>query len=151
MRARSAAARAAPTPGCVDSSALAAETVRCNVPGVVEGVGIAGGNIEFWPNNYGPANGAQVPGASDSLYDFGDQTGDPRDGYGCMQVHNHDAKQTLFAVNHWREGKGEGRRPILEDRPRHHFIDQAGGKPFFVWYAPMMPHDPHTPPERLLA
>jgi arylsulfatase A-like enzyme len=23
--------------------------------------------------------------------------------------------------------------------------------PFFVWYAPMMPHDPHTPPERLLA
>jgi uncharacterized sulfatase len=24
-------------------------------------------------------------------------------------------------------------------------------KPFFIWYAPMMPHDPHTPPERLLA
>jgi uncharacterized sulfatase len=24
-------------------------------------------------------------------------------------------------------------------------------KPFFVWYAPMMPHSPHTPPERLLA
>lgn len=23
--------------------------------------------------------------------------------------------------------------------------------PFFVWYAPMMPHDPHTPPARLLA
>ncbi|AMV16550.1 sulfatase [Planctomyces sp. SH-PL14] len=22
--------------------------------------------------------------------------------------------------------------------------------PFLVWYAPMMPHDPHTPPERLL-
>ncbi len=21
-----------------------------------------------------------------------------------MQVHNHDAKQTLFALNHWREG-----------------------------------------------
>ena len=26
----------------------------------------------------------------------------------------------------------------------------AERKPFFVWYAPMMPHDPHTPPERLL-
>ena len=26
----------------------------------------------------------------------------------------------------------------------------ADRKPFFVWYAPMMPHDPHTPPERLL-
>ncbi len=24
-------------------------------------------------------------------------------------------------------------------------------RPWFVWYAPMMPHDPHTPPERLLA
>jgi sialate O-acetylesterase len=22
-----------------------------------------------------------------------------------MQVHDHDAKQTLFAMNHWREGK----------------------------------------------
>ncbi|MGL6075505.1 MAG: sulfatase family protein [Fimbriiglobus sp.] len=24
-------------------------------------------------------------------------------------------------------------------------------KPFFIWYAPMMPHSPHTPPDRLLA
>lgn len=23
-------------------------------------------------------------------------------------------------------------------------------KPFFVWYAPLLPHDPHTPPQRLL-
>lgn len=23
-------------------------------------------------------------------------------------------------------------------------------QPFFIWYAPLMPHDPHTPPERLL-
>ncbi len=32
------------------------------------------------------------------------------------------------------------------------FIDAAAGKkkPFFVWYAPMMPHTPHTPPARLL-
>jgi uncharacterized sulfatase len=31
------------------------------------------------------------------------------------------------------------------------FIDTAAkdGKPFFVWYAPMMPHTPHNPPERL--
>jgi uncharacterized sulfatase len=26
----------------------------------------------------------------------------------------------------------------------------ADKKPFFVWYAPMMPHQPHTPPARLL-
>ena len=24
------------------------------------------------------------------------------------------------------------------------------GKPFFVWYAPMLPHDPHDPPEELV-
>lgn len=37
--------------------------------------------------------------------------------------------------------------------PLTEFITRAkkDGKPFFVWYAPMMPHDPHTPPERLLA
>lgn len=33
------------------------------------------------------------------------------------------------------------------------FMDEAGrqGRPWMVWYAPMMPHDPHTPPERFLA
>ncbi len=30
------------------------------------------------------------------------------------------------------------------------FIAEAGGQPFFVWYAPMLPHAPHTPPEDLL-
>lgn len=32
------------------------------------------------------------------------------------------------------------------------FIDSATrlGKPWLVWYAPMMPHDPHTPPGRFL-
>ena len=32
------------------------------------------------------------------------------------------------------------------------FIDHAVAKdkPFFVWYAPFMPHSPHTPPKRLL-
>jgi uncharacterized sulfatase len=37
--------------------------------------------------------------------------------------------------------------------PVFSFIDrcQAKGQPFFVWYAPMMPHTPHNPPERLLA
>lgn len=31
------------------------------------------------------------------------------------------------------------------------FLDETKGKPFFLWYAPMMPHQPHTPPERLLS
>lgn len=40
----------------------------------------------------------------------------------------------------------EGLQPVFA------FLDKAkaAGKPFFVWYAPMMPHAPHTPPGRLL-
>lgn len=30
------------------------------------------------------------------------------------------------------------------------FLDTAGERPFYLWYAPMMPHQPHTPPQRLL-
>jgi uncharacterized sulfatase len=32
------------------------------------------------------------------------------------------------------------------------FVDMAvaKGKPFFLWYAPFLPHTPHTPPKRLL-
>jgi uncharacterized sulfatase len=30
----------------------------------------------------------------------------------------------------------------------HRAVDEK--KPFFVWYAPMMPHSPHNPPQRLL-
>jgi uncharacterized sulfatase len=37
-------------------------------------------------------------------------------------------------------------------QPIYDFISDAQkeSKPFFVWYAPMMPHDPHTPPQRIL-
>lgn len=39
----------------------------------------------------------------------------------------------------------EGMKPIFD------FVDSATKeeKPFFLWYAPFMPHTPHTPPERL--
>lgn len=37
----------------------------------------------------------------------------------------------------------EGMEPVFE------FIRQCGEKPFFLWYAPMLPHTPHNPPERL--
>lgn len=41
----------------------------------------------------------------------------------------------------------QGLQPIFD------FITESRQqqKPFFVWYAPIMPHTPHTPPERLLA
>ncbi len=40
----------------------------------------------------------------------------------------------------------EGMAPVLE------FIDLAleQDQPFFIWYAPFLPHTPHTPPQRLL-
>jgi arylsulfatase A-like enzyme len=48
---------------------------------------------------------------------------------------------------HGDEGLGIGREGL---QPIYDFIDSAGGKPFLVWYAPFLPHTPHTPPERLL-
>ncbi|MEI7730111.1 MAG: sialate O-acetylesterase [Verrucomicrobiota bacterium] len=80
--------------------------VLSNVKGVVTGVGLTGGNIEFWPHNYGPVNSKKVANASEQLYDFGDQPTDPVDGYGSMQIHNHEAKQTIFAFNNFRGGPG---------------------------------------------
>ncbi len=38
----------------------------------------------------------------------------------------------------------EGLKPVFD------FINSCGDKPYFVWYAPMMPHLPHDPPKRLL-
>jgi arylsulfatase A-like enzyme len=40
----------------------------------------------------------------------------------------------------------EGLKPVT------HFIDMAveEEKPFFLWYAPLLPHTPHNPPQRLL-
>jgi sialate O-acetylesterase len=80
--------------------------VYSNAREITTGTNLAGGNIEFWPNNYGPGNSANVPNASGDVYDFGDQPTDPVNGYGSMQVHNHAAKQTLFAINHWSGGNG---------------------------------------------
>ncbi|MGA2246752.1 MAG: sialate O-acetylesterase [Verrucomicrobiota bacterium] len=103
-------------------------TVVSNVKDIVTGAHLTGGNIEFWPNNYAQNNSANVPNASSATFDFGDQPTDPADGYGCMQVHNHDARQTLFAINHWREGEhadlGIGNAPT--GNPDWTFAGNAG-------------------------
>ena len=51
---------------------------------------------------------------------------------------------------HGDEGLKIGRETL---DPIYDFIRRTtnAGAPFLVWYAPMLPHDPHTPPERLLA
>jgi len=50
---------------------------------------------------------------------------------------------------HGEDGLVIGRETM---QPIFDFVDKAhaNGKPFFVWYAPFMPHQPHTPPERIL-
>jgi arylsulfatase A-like enzyme len=48
---------------------------------------------------------------------------------------------------HGEEGLVIGRQTM---RPIYDFIAAAPEKPFFLWYAPMLPHEPHNPPERLL-
>lgn len=51
---------------------------------------------------------------------------------------------------HGDEGLAIGRRGM---KPVFEFIETAQERnaPFLLWYAPMMPHSPHNPPERLLA
>lgn len=49
---------------------------------------------------------------------------------------------------HGDEGLKIGRETMA---PVFDFIDGAGEKPFFVWYAPFLPHTPHNPPERILS
>ncbi len=49
---------------------------------------------------------------------------------------------------HGDKGLDIGRKTM---QPIYDFIGEAkqAQKPFLVWYAPMMPHDPHTPPDAL--
>ncbi len=51
---------------------------------------------------------------------------------------------------HGDDGLQIGRKTM---QPIYDFVETATKeqKPFFIWYAPMMPHLPHNPPERLLA
>ncbi|HZT78974.1 MAG TPA: sulfatase [Gemmataceae bacterium] len=50
---------------------------------------------------------------------------------------------------HGDDGLVIGRKTM---KPIFDFIEDCGREkaPFFVWYAPMMPHEPHNPPPRLL-
>lgn len=83
--------------------------------GVTTGTGIATGNIEMWPNNYGTATGLGTLGGNGGNYDFDDTTSGTVDGYGSFQVHNHGAGETLFAYNAFGSGSadclGFGNRP----------------------------------------
>ncbi|WP_228894161.1 PEP-CTERM sorting domain-containing protein [Pseudoduganella aquatica] len=74
--------------------------VFSNVAGITTGTGIGTGNIEFWQYNYGTANSANVPGATNNNYDFGDRS-DFANNYGSMQIHNYGAGQSILDYNNW--------------------------------------------------
>lgn len=76
-------------------------------------------------------------------------------GYRCLQTgkywegHYTSAGFTAGMTTKGRHGDDGlliGRKTMT---PIFQFIDDGEG-PFFVWYAPMMPHLPHDPPERIL-
>jgi len=62
-------------------------------------------------------------------------------------THGMSAKERSKGGRHGDDGLKIGRETM---QPIYDFIEQAGGKPWFVWYAPMLPHQPHNPPQRLL-
>ncbi len=48
---------------------------------------------------------------------------------------------------HGDAGLAIGRKTM---KPITDFLEAAGDRPFFIWYAPFLPHSPHNPPARLL-
>jgi len=135
-------------------------TVATSSPNVTPGSWPTG-NIEFWPCNYNASNGANVPGANGSAYDFGDT---PTAGtYGSMQIHNTALGETLFAFNHWGSdsssyhkpclGIGNNPNPIKDSNTCHDwtFFENADQYPtrvlqvFIKRATAPVPHDPPVP------
>lgn len=54
---------------------------------------------------------------------------------------------TTRGGRHGDEGLKVGRQGL---QPIADFLDETQGNPFFLWYAPFLPHTPHNPPERIL-
>jgi len=82
----------------------------------VNGVGL-NGNVEFWPYNYAADNEGNIPGASDSEFDFGDKV-ESHGTFGSMQVHVNGGGNyigTVFAFNRFNDGAvadlGIGNKP----------------------------------------
>lgn len=55
---------------------------------------------------------------------------------------------TTRGGRHGDEGLKIGREGLA---PVRDFLEACEDHPFFIWYAPFLPHTPHNPPERLLA
>ena len=114
--------------GAVFQQRITGLDVISNHSSVQQGSFQTGGNMEFWPNRYAPHSSAGIPHADSKQFDFDDTRGPLNPGYGCMQVHNHSTRQTLFAINHWQAGRnadvGIGNNP--GGHPDWSFAGNAG-------------------------
>jgi sialate O-acetylesterase len=86
--------------------------------------------VEFWDCNYGPNNSANIPGASNDKYDFGDSMAPEQSpGHGSMQIHDIAGKQTLLAFNNFGAGSdsnvGIGNNPDPNGHPDWTFSKSA--------------------------
>lgn len=75
------------------------------------------------------------------------QTGKFWEGHYSNGGFTHGMTENKIHGRHGDEGLKIGRETM---QPIYDFIDAAGDAPFFIWYAPMLPHCPHNPPKRLL-
>jgi uncharacterized sulfatase len=77
------------------------------------------------------------------------QTGKWWEGHYSNGGFTHGMTENRVKGRHGDAGLAIGRKTM---QPIYDFIAQATeqNKPFFVWYAPMLPHEPHNPPQRLL-
>jgi hypothetical protein len=105
---------------------------------VTTGVGIAAGNLEFWPSNYGGGNDKNIPGALGAVsgtnyFDFGDGGGPngTSAGHGSMQIHNYAMSNTIFALNSFGTN---GRTPAIGIGNNTFFTGGANLDPDWTFY-----------------
>ena len=113
------------------------QDVYSNVGGVVNGTGMDGGFLEFWPHSYGGNNVNNIPYAT-GVCDWGDSLG-ASGWYACMQVHNVTNKQTVFALNNFNGNNSSGVCAGIGNNTQYVVNDAASGTINSDWtqaYAP---------------
>ena len=77
--------------------------VATNIPNIIKTGYFLYGSIEFWPFDYKPDKGLDLPNASDKTYDF-DDTPLSTGNHTSMQIHNIMERQVIMAINKPHEG-----------------------------------------------
>ena len=126
--------------------------VASNVGDIVTGSEIQTGCLEFCTANYETA--AQFGlGGDGGKYDYDDRLNGGEGGYGCMQVHNYGARQTLWAFNHFNGGStaclGIGNNP--NGHPDWTFQDNAEQDYTVRELYVLVKYDPHVASQTVAA